>query len=105
MDLGTRELRPFHNNPLRLRYNDLLFLLNEEESVAKDGRALSHTSTITIGLAFPKNLRNSVAHLDPAKEKSSMSKFHPRTSGGRVKILGVCAAVMVPLSSSRTAEK
>ena len=56
MDFGTHELRSFHSNPLSLRYNEQLLLLNEGESVVKDGRALSHTSAITIGQAFLKNL-------------------------------------------------
>lgn len=75
MDLGTHELRSFHNDPLGLRYNEPLLLLNGEESIVKEGRALSHTSAITIGQAFLKNLRDNVSRLDPAKSDSLDEQF------------------------------
>ena len=75
MDPGKIELRSFHSNPLSLRYNELLLLLNEGEAVVKDGRALSHTAAITIGQAFFKNLQRHVPNVDPAQENVLDEQF------------------------------
>ena len=73
---GPEQLRSFHKNPLSLRYNELLLSLNEGETIGEDGGALSHTSAITIGQVFLKNLQNSVSSLDPAKEMFIARNFY-----------------------------